>query len=156
MRQVPIKNYVIAIVLIVLTVCVSLYVSKMYKVSNKIDNEISFANLENYLYENPNVIIYLKNDSYLKFENNFEKVIYDHSLNSQVISVDLSLLNSEDRKNFYNKYCSELIDFNNLFSVPNIILVKDGKVSAVYASNYSDVSGDNITSFLGNNGWLND
>ena len=156
MRKIPLKNYIISLVFIVLTVVLSFYLRAMYNVNNKVDNSISFPNLENYLYENPNVIVYFKNDSYVEFNKNFEKVVFDSSLNSQVISIDLSSLNEEDRNNFYTKYCNSLIDYNKLFDEPNIVLVSNGKVTSVYSENYSDIDGESISLFLKNNGWLND
>ena len=80
----PIKNYIIACVIVVITVFLTLYLKKMYEVNNKSDlekNEISYSSLENYLYENPEVIIYFKNGNIKQnFDEEFIDVINDNSL----------------------------------------------------------------------------
>ena len=154
MRKIPLKNYIIAAVIIAVTVILSFYLRAMYKVNNNFDSEISFSNLENYLYENPNVILHFRNGSYLKFEENFDKAVYE--TNTQVISIDSTLLSEEDKNNFYTKYCNSSINYDRLFEIPNIVLINNGKVTSIYSEKYSDTDGESISLFLKNNGWLND
>ncbi|MBQ9181730.1 MAG: hypothetical protein IJ134_03760 [Bacilli bacterium] len=156
----PIKNYIIACVIVVITVFLTLYLKKMYEVNNKSDlekNEISYSSLENYLYENPEVIIYFKNGNIKQnFDEEFIDVINDNSLLNQTVYIDVSELSENDKSDFYSKYCSNFTNKDSLYSVPNIVLVKDKKVVAVFNQFYPDLNSQNISSFLISNGWLND
>ena len=160
MREIPLKNYIIASIIVILTVFLTLYLKRMYEVNVKYlevsDNEISFSNLENYLYENSDVIVYLKENQESKPQNSFINVVYDNALNKQVIYIDLSSLSNEDRLNFYNMYCNNLISIDELFSTPNIILFSDEKIVDIFSRSNLSFNNKNIISFLTKNGWLND
>ena len=68
----------------------------------------------------------------------------------------MSELSENDKSDFYSKYCSNFTNKDSLYSVPNIVLVKDKKVVAVFNQFYPDLNSQNISSFLISNGWLND
>ena len=150
MRQVPIKNYFIASVIIIITVVLTLYLRKMYIVNNTsyVDKEISYASLDSFLYENPEVIICFRD---LKSsEGNFETVLKDNDLLDKAVYVNVKSLSQNDKIDFLNKFCSQKETCKNIFDAPRIVLIKDRQVI-----DFIDVK-DDMSAFLKKNGWLSD
>lgn len=143
MREVPKKNYIL-LALIALGVMVLCFVlMNMYNKNNKeiyipivkdIINEIKYEDLDNYLQENPDVVLYI-NDSSKKnseVEKSLKQIIVENNIQQYVVYI-------EKDKNVMEKW-----DLNS--NSPILISYKDGKMSEILSQKkYTD---DEIENFL--------
>ena len=82
MKRIPLKNYFILGIILVSSIFIVLYINKLYLSTKNNDNilnefikEIKTQEIDNYIIENPNFIIYLgyKNNDNKSFEKKFKK-----------------------------------------------------------------------------------
>lgn len=166
LRPIPTKNYVITIIVAVVTIFLTFYFKSMYELNKQYNDEtsklsstlteISYSTLENYLYEHPETIIYITDTSVntkskMKFENNYIKIIEKNELENQLVYIDLSKITEEEKTKFYKNYSSGLINKEEIFdNVPNILSIKDKKVVNTLFHTYSRINSDDISKFLKN------
>ena len=134
LREVPKKNYVIVIIITLATCLTLLYFVRWYDlrfnelspasiISDSI-TEVSFSEIDNYLLENPYVLLYInnsKNADSQEFEKDFVKYIKKYELNSKIIYVDIAKLNDEDLQKLNDKWL-----INSDIFVPNLLLIENG------------------------------
>lgn len=100
MREVPAKNYVIVAVMALAVIILGLTLSNFYKVNNNevytpividVIKVIQYEDLENYLQENPDVVLYI-NDSSKKTKKDFEKgvkkLITDNEVGQYIVYIE--------------------------------------------------------------------
>ncbi len=138
----PKKNYIILIVLVVSTVFVTLFISDVYLQKSKKEsicyqylNKIMLTELDEYIIENPNSIVYISNKYDLSnehFEKEFKDNIEQLNLKNNVVFIDKSDLTSSVRKELKSKYNVDIPDVNNSIvlmfidsKVTNIVIVDD-------------------------------
>lgn len=139
-RNVPFRNYIILSLLLILSVIVVIYFYMWYgefynaKINMSIIdghlNVINYNELDTYLIENKNVIVYasiLYDEKSRNFEKKFIKVIDDYSLSNKIIYLDLTEQYKE--KNLYNS----IVDKYNLLDLPCIITFNNGIVDDIYS-----------------------
>ena len=144
-RFIPIKNYVLAVVIVVVMILLTLYGFEWYKVlkENKvstsylvkekiISNEIKGLNEVNdvfsqapdnyYLY-----ISYTGSEEIYNMEKDLKKVINDYSLNDSMYFLNVSNIKDEED---YIDQINEALNLENkkVKKVPTIIYYNDGKV----------------------------
>ncbi len=145
MKKIPGKNYFILAILILVTVVLTLVLSNIYlaksrKVSEffEYSNKITPSELDVYLTENPDVIIYIS-DKY-----NLENTTVEKKLKEKLDSTNLKdKMIYIDKSEIDNKFISKIkenynidIDINKL---PIIIVVIDGEYKqSIYVNNGSD------------------
>ena len=142
MRVIPKKNYVILGIVIIVTFLLVYYLYMWYdayketKLNVKIlDNYLEVINyneLDNYLVENPEAIIYfsvLENEKIREFEKKFKKVLKNNEISSKVLYMDLTeeLKNKKTSEELLNKYS---ISKDN---VPIILYFYNEKISSRYS-----------------------
>ena len=100
MREIPAKNYIILSCLIVGVVIVSLILSNIYKTTHKeeyapvikdIITEIRYEDLDNYLQENLDVVLYINDSnvkSNIKFEKKLKKLITNNGLSRYFVYIE--------------------------------------------------------------------
>ncbi len=136
------KNYIILIVVIFASICLTLYLCKWYRVYDDYQKEIPVIrdslleitddDLDHYLMENPSTVIYMctaKNDICRNYEKDLKKLIKKEDLNDKIIYLNLSTANSEHFVNeFNNKY-----NFKNKLTTnyPAFVIFDEGKVSGI-------------------------
>lgn len=146
-REIPIKNYFIVFIIGLITIAVVLYLATLYK-NTKINDEksimseylfnISAVELDNYLLENPEIIVYWSNAEDLeneKFEKKLKKFIIKNDLQKTIIFLNTNELDKETIKNIEKKYLPEQYKSTNLDSYPLILIIKDGKINEVIKVN---------------------
>ena len=92
---------------------------------------INYNELNNYLVENKDAIIYiskLNNENIRLFENKFKNIINKNNLNNKILYLDLTEELKENNivKEINKKYGKEMTE------VPTIVIIKDGKISSSY------------------------
>lgn len=153
-REIPVKNYVILILVFLVTIVAVFYVRDWYNttknyyaqnsVMTKVVREIKSEEISNYILENQRLILYVSSghDSEIKnFEDDFKNLIQSLDLTDDVLYMNLDGVNSGSfydlLKNNYvrnSKIKNQIVDSNS-----SLYLFTDGKVSGVL-NNVSDYS----------------
>lgn len=157
MREIPKKNYIIFSFIVILSVIICLYIvllynrTKHYYENNSILTEIlneivlqeDFSvenNINNYLVENTNLIIYIssgKNKAIKNFEQEFKKMIIDENIKEDILYINSDNI---DYISFMNDFLISYqiqnieVDLNSLNESPTLISFKEGKINKIYIS----------------------
>lgn len=138
-RQVPLKNYIILFAIVCITLILLFYFVSLYKSSegymknnsllSEFLSQINYSEIENYIIDNPNSIMYLSSvdNKDQSFERDFKKLITDHEIKSEVIylEVDNEIL-YKLKNNYFN---TDLKNKNvNISTIPNLIIFENGKI----------------------------
>ncbi len=161
-KDVPLKNYIILAGIIILSILFVVYFYMWYgayeenKLSTPImDNYLSVINyneLDNYIIENENAIIYVSvlNDEDIRvFEKKFKNVIEDNLLNNTILYLDMSsIVNEKNFSSIKTKY--------GLKDLPCIVIFRGGIVYDVYSIKDNNYSIDNLVAYFVNEGVISD
>ena len=160
LRVIPKKNYIILGIVVLLTIGLVYYFytwSKLYndvKLNERIlDNYmevINYNELEDYLIENPDTVIYvsvLKNSTIRDFEKKFRKVLKNNEIDKKILYLDLT--NDIDNKNLKNEM-KKKYHINNLdiTDVPLIMVIENGTLKTIYSIRYNDYDSGLVKNFL--------
>lgn len=157
MREVPKKNYVIFLLMVVAVVIVVLYLSETHKTRishkyissmNNFVTEIKVDDIENYIIENPLVVIYVsdkKDESLKEREEDFKELLTEYNIQRYFVYLDMSIDTESVSNNFENKYNEELY-YENL---PILFVMIDGQVVDIYNEKNYDTT--KIVAFLKKN-----
>ena len=101
----PLKNYLIYVVLIIITVILTLLFSKSYLKENgqksilyDYVSEIKTDDFEQFMTENPDIIIYIsdiENDNNIAFEKKFKKKIESLNIKDSIVFINRKNIGSE-------------------------------------------------------------
>lgn len=157
MKKISLKNYLIYIFICVVTISISLYIvllynrSKEYYMNNSVlldvvselvpEKNLSVdENMNNYLVENSNVIIYVasgKNTFIKNFEIEFKKFIINEKLTSNIMYINADKIkNSDFLEQLCDYYCNDMVNLDaTSYKKKSIVLVfKESKIVQVYDS----------------------
>ena len=135
MRKIPLKNYIILFIIVVLSGSAFIYFINLYNLRSNYEksthytmsflNEIHINDLENYLIGNPDMIIYINEKNDLELEN-VETKLKNHIIEKDYIN-DIVYINSN---NTNKKLLKKLNKFSKtkLQNIPNVIITKDGMI----------------------------
>ena len=153
-KEIPYKNYIILILVFLMTILVTFYVrdwyntTKVYYAQNsvmtKVVREIKSEEISNYILENQRFILYVssgQNSQIKDFEDEFKNLIQNLDINDDVLYMNLDGVNMES---FYdllkNNYSSNAKLKNQIVSSDSsLYLFTDGKIVNVL-NNVSDYS----------------
>ena len=136
-KEIPLKNYILLSIVLILTIVVVIYfflwknTYEKSKLQTPILDDyllvINYNELNNYLVENKDAIIYvskLNDESIRLFENKFKNIINKNNLNNKILYLDLTEELKENNivKEINKKYGKEMTE------VPTIVIIKDGKI----------------------------
>lgn len=144
LRVIPKKNYFILGVVLLLTVLAVYYFymwNKAYNetkinepVLDKYMTVINYNELEDYLIENPDTIIYtsiLEDKDIRSFENRFKNYIRNDKLDHDVLYMDItSEIKSNNKKTDMMKKYS--VEYANILDIPNVMVFENGKLKMIY------------------------
>lgn len=136
------KNYLILLLLFVVSMGFVLYLRELYKVNEAeqkkipvIDGlvyEIYNDDLEHYILDNPTMVIYMctaNGNSCRLFERNFKKLLKKNDYSDRLVYLNLTNIDQEKFiKEFNNKYNYKIKLTTNY---PAFILFEDGKVKKI-------------------------
>lgn len=132
MKKIPLKNYFILGIILASSIFIVLYINKLYLSTKNNDNilngfikEIKIQEIDNYIIENPNFIIYLgyKNNDNKSFEKKFKKLVTKYDLQKDIVFIDISQFNDETFNKFCKKYADKLLKKDS-----SLIIVDNQKV----------------------------
>jgi len=150
MRKIPLKNYFILALVVILSGIIVYFLGNFYINKKRYDEkenhvlsflkEIYVDDFENFIIENPDTIIYINridNSKNKKLEKKLKKEIIERNYEQDIIYIDSTEISS----NFVD-VLNNHID-NKLNIIPNVIIVKDGKICNVMYINsntkYSEI-----------------
>lgn len=162
MRKIPIKNYLILLIITIITVLLVMYLVNLYKSKEEYNNdvnhrmsflkEIKAKDFDSYITENPEGIIYLSNsseDALKKLENKLKKELPKKEYVNQMVYLNLKNIPIDFMKNIA-KYYSATMKLNENSTIPNIMIIEDGKITYTLYIN-SDTTSKEIFDFLERN-----
>lgn len=164
-KEIPLKNYIILSIVLILTIIVVIYLFMWQSTYEKnklqvpiLDKYLMVINaneLDNYLIENKNAIIYtskLNNEEVRLFENKFKNIIEKDNLNSSILYMDLTEeLNDKNKINELNKkYGTEITN------VPSILIFNDSKIIDSYNIEEGNYNIKALEKFLKKEAIIND
>ncbi len=143
MKNKKIRNFIIVIILLVLfTISLILVLKEKHNsILLEIMPEIKYEELDNYLFDNNESIIYIGNND---IDKKFEKELKEYIINNN-INIIYMYVNNKSINNLKNDY-----SINNIY-VPNIIIFKDKKIKDILYTNKSNLKLENVISFFKNN-----
>ncbi len=159
-REVPFKNYVILTVILLLTFGLLYYfymwvdIYKESKINipimDKYMDVINYNELDNYLVENPNTIIYvsiLDNEEIREFEKNFKDEFKNKSIKNKLLY--LNITSFIDDKNMLNEMKSKYYVNNlSITDVPCILVFNSGTLQSIYSIDNNNYDMDSLVSFI--------
>lgn len=144
MRNVPLKNYFILGIILLVSGVISIYLMLLFKNNNSVKNsllvnELNFSELETYITENSDFVIYFASTNFKdsKFDKKFQKLIVENDLTNKIVYINKDELNTEKFQNFISKYYYETKDLSNY-----VIVFDDQKIASIIqiTANESDLT----------------
>lgn len=155
-REVPKKNYVYVIFLTIATCVALVYFVKWYQSREQEQmtrtihitsaTEIKIDEIDAYLLENPDVIVYISNSSdetLATFERNFENYLHSRELTNKLLYIDTSAITLDGRHKIENKWFA-----GHAFTEPNFIIISDGKKIGQLYYSASEIKVNEVDQFL--------
>ena len=149
-REVPVKNYFILGIILIISFILLYYLymlSTLYNetklnvaILDKYMEVINYNELDDYLVDNGNAIIYvsvLEDNDIREFEKKFKNVVKNNELDNNVLYMDISedIKDSVIKKDMDNKYMFSNAKMSN---VPSIVVFENGKLKAIYSVKDND------------------
>lgn len=151
MREIPKKNYIIMIFITLSVVIVTIALGNAYNNREKKTSdiysflsEIKVNDLDTYLLENPNAIIYISDKYDLnneKIEETIKKDITELNVKDYFVYLDTNDITESFLKNFNEKYDGNI----DIDKIPMIVIISDGKV----VNCYYDIDTFKLTEIIG-------
>ncbi len=169
MKTIPKKNYILLGLLAVVTVLAVIYMSKWYRASEnyylensvmkELVGEVKELEFENYILENPDIVIYISKDQSKitkKFEKKLKKYILDENLKSHFIYVNGKDSTESFLLNFKEKYFINGMKELEI-TYPNLLILENGKVKDIlYRTALEERNVKDVKPFLQRNEVLED
>ncbi len=161
-KNIPLKNYILLFIILLLSIFGALYFYLWHSAYQEarintpfIDDYlevIQFNELDNYLVENKEAIIYVSvlNDYEIrKFENKFKRFINKYSLNNAILYMDIT-------NDLSNNISHKIINDNYGLNFPYIIVFNNGSVQYIFNIKDNNYDIEAVKKFLVEKGVIND
>ena len=151
LREVPKKNYIYLFLILLGSIFFLIYLCTWHQAYN--ENElntsimdkyltvINYNELDNYIIENKNAVIYvsiLGNEDINNFEKKFKNLVAEHNLKNEILYLDIS---NENITSATNKLSIEQ-------EFPYLIVYTNGIITDTYSINENSYSNDKIEKYL--------
>ena len=159
-REVPVKNYIILGVIILVTILLLFYFYLWYltyeesKLNNQIMDRylqvINYNEMDDYLIENKDAIIYvsvLENQKIRNFEIDFKETIIENSLKKEILYLDLTEIYNDKSELSKAKEKFKIND-KNISNVPCILVFEEGQLTEIYDIKEKDYDIEKIEEIL--------
>lgn len=158
LREIPKKNYIYLLLILLGTILLLIYIYKWYDTYNEselntsIMNEyltvINYNELDNYIIENKDAVIYvsiLGNEKINRFERKFKNAILDNNLKNEILYLDLT------NENIYSVTKKLQIDEN----FPHLVVYTNGIITDTYNIKENNYSSNKTIKYLNRIGVTN-
>lgn len=161
-RKIPVKNYIILWVIMIVTVLILYYfycwvdVYKESKINipilDKYMTVINYNELDNYIVENPNTIVYvsvLENEKIREFEKEVKNKYKNKEIENEVLYMNITddIKNKDTKSDMDSKYSINGLSMNN---VPSVLVFSNGKLNSIYSVRDNDYDIDRFVIYLNN------
>ena len=162
LRKIPVKNYVILGVVIVVTILILYYfymwvdVYKESKINipimDKYMTVINYNELDNYVVENPDTIVYvsvLENDEIREFEKKFKNKYKNDLIDNDILYMNVTddIKDESLKDGMISKY---FVNGLNIADVPCVLVFKNGMLKSIYSVKDNDYDIDRFTIYINN------
>lgn len=167
-KNIPLKNYIILAVVLILSIILVIYFYMWYNayeesklntmIMDKYLQVINYNELNNYLVENKDAVIYssvLEDQKIRHFEKKFKNIIIKNSLNNDILYLDLT---EELKDKNITKDIKETYNINNqdIANTPSIMIFKDGNLYSIYNIKDNNYNINNLIDYLEKEDIIND
>ena len=167
-KNIPLKNYIILAVVLILSIILVIYFYMWYNeyeesklntmIMDKYLQVINYNELNNYLVENKDAVIYssvLEDQKIRHFEKKFKNIIIKNSLNNDILYLDLT---EELKDKNITKDIKETYNINNqdIANTPSIMIFKDGNLYSIYNIKDNNYNINNLVDYLEEEDIIND
>lgn len=161
-KKISIKNYIILGVVILVTLLILYYfylwvdVYKESKINipilDKYMTVINYNELDNYVVENPNTIVYvsvLEDEKIREFEKQLKNKYKNDEIMNEVLYMNITddLMNKNIKNEMISKYS---VNSLNITNVPCVLVFNNGVLSSIYNVKDNDYNIDRFTIYLNN------
>lgn len=163
-NNIPIKNYLIAIFIVAVTIFVTFLLAdiyntkKQYEAQNDIRmkflTKIDLSNLEDYIIENHDMFIYLSDssdESLEEFELQLKRMIIAMEYEKEIVYLDTKELNQDFYDDLKQKYFDSTLQDIEFNIIPNMLVVQSGKVTKILYTHLEDLRASDVIRFVTNN-----
>ena len=158
LREIPKKNYIYLLLILLGTILLLIYIYKWYDTYNEselntsIMNEyltvINYNELDNYIIENKDAVIYvsiLGNEKINRFERKFKNAILDNNLKNEILYLDLTNENIN--------YVTKKLQIDENF--PHLVVYTNGIITDTYNIKENNYSSNKTIKYLNRIGVTN-
>ncbi len=113
MRKIPIKNYLLLFILLAVSAFVILLIFNLFDTKKKENSsdfkQLNFGELDNYIIENPDVIIYFATTDSIqnKYYKKFKDFVNKNYITNNVIFIDNKDISNKDFSKFISNYLNK-------------------------------------------------
>jgi len=162
LRVIPKKNYIILGVVFIVTIFILYYFYMWFDayketkinmpILDKYMEVINYNELEDYLIENPNTLIYvsvLEDNEIREFEKKFKNSLRSNKIDRDILYLDITsdIMDRDKKNDMESKYT-----FNSysIISVPSILVIENGMLKNIYSIKDNDYDIDKVELFINN------
>lgn len=151
LREVPLKNYIYLFLILLGSILLLFYIYRWYdtynqnKLNTSIMNEyltvINYNELDNYIIENKDAIIYvsvLGNEDINRFERKFKNIITENRLKNSILYLDIT---NENKETIIKKLQIEE-------NFPYLVVYTNGQITDTYSIRNANYSNKKILKYL--------
>ena len=143
MRKIPKKNYIIAIIFVTLTLLATYILANTYLDVKEVEDkeymnflsQIMPEELDNFIVESHDGMIYMTDNNSLYIDKVVKKVIVSNDYVKDTVYIDLSLVDD----NFYNTLSSKYNISREKLKGNNLVIIKNQKIVKVINLNEENV-----------------
>ena len=159
-REIPLKNYIILGLVVLLTLGLVYYFYLWYityeesKLNETIMDRylevINYNELNDYIVENRNAMIYtsvLEDNNIRKFEIKFKNIVVKNALKDKILYMDMTDI-FKDKVKYTELRNSYQVNNYNITNVPCILVFKDAKLVDIYSIKDNDYNTDNVLNYI--------
>ena len=161
-REIPIKNYIILGVVLFITMLILYYFycwGDVYKESkinipimDKYMSVINYNELDNYIVENPDTIIYvsvLEDEKIRGFEKEFKNKYKNKEIETELLYMNITddINDMDIRDEMVSKYSINSLDMTD---VPSLLVFNNGELSSIYSVRDNDYDIDRFVLYINN------
>ncbi len=162
LREIPLKNYIILGIIIVITIFILYYFYMWYDayneskinmpIMNRYMDVINYNELEDFITENPDTLIYvsvLEDEEIREFEKEFKNQFKNKNVLNDILYLDLTseLEDKEIREEIIDEYSINTLSMSD---VPSIVLFDDGSLKSIYSVKDNNYNVHAVVDYINN------
>lgn len=131
MKKIPIKNYVSALLIIIITILLTISLVNIYNKNNKIDfiSEIKEEDLNQFIVETNNIFIYFSKANNKQLEQDLEKYLENNEIKNDMIYIDLNNITKDFEIKFNNQFNEVTSSVYCSIKNPALVYIQNSKIA---------------------------